>query len=99
MTLDDYRAQTIQRLRTLTDAKQTSALVSEVQLLLKSMDVSAPTRLEFWQLFRRDLEMVAQELPRLEKSRAAILREVIFAAREAIRVYETEATGKAQGGP
>jgi hypothetical protein len=100
MTLDDYRAQTTQKLRALRDPKQASSLVSEVQFFLKGMGVGAATRLEFWQLLRRDLEVVAHEATTLvEKSSATVLRDVIFAALRAIAAHQKEEADQGETPP
>jgi hypothetical protein len=88
LSIDGYRIQVVEKLKACHDAREVRQLFSEVEAVLAATGLSLRAQRSFWQGLATDLEVVAEESPRLlEKGRAARLAGVLAAAQADIARY------------
>jgi hypothetical protein len=96
MTFDEYRIQTIEKLKGFGDAAEARVLLAEVDLVLGSSHISDRAQKTFWEALSNDLDVIAQEATLfVGKQAVEKLREVISAAQTAIRLYQEVLTRNA----
>lgn len=88
MSLDEYRAQLIERLKSCTDTAAARTLLAEADLRLMNARLTALTRSKFWESLQEELAAVV-EAPRLSADRAGSpkLEAVIAAAQARLTRY------------
>ena len=92
--LDEYRIRVIEQLKNCQSPKGARDLLEEVDLMLKSSQLSEGTQRKFWQTLASDVEVVAQDsVFLLEKHVAAVLTPVLEAAQKIIAQYRQAAGG------
>jgi hypothetical protein len=85
LSLDGYRIQVLERLKNCPDPRSARVLLAEVHAMLGATGLSPMAQQAFWQGLSTDLEVVAEESPRLlGKDGAVRLTAVILAARAEI---------------
>ena len=81
LSLDAYRIRVVEKLKVCHDARQARHLLSEVEAALAATGLSLRAQQAFWHGLATDLEVVAEESPRLlAKDRGATLKRVLAAA-------------------
>lgn len=89
MGLDEYRLQVIESLKNCQTPGRARELLAEVDLVLKSSQLSAGTQGMFWQTLSSDLDLITQDSPLLlEKQAAAALIAVVAVAQRMIVQYQ-----------
>lgn len=89
MTLEEYRIQTIEKLKACRDPARARDVLSDVDGMLVGSRISDTTRRLFWETLRNDLDVVTQESTALlERQAAAVLGAVVRAAQDAIFEYQ-----------
>ena len=92
--LDEYRIQVIEQLKNCQSPKRAQDLLEEVDLMLKSSQLSESTQRKFWQTLGSDVEVITQDsLFLLEKNAAAALARVLVVAQETIAEYRQSTGG------
>lgn len=90
LTLDDYRAQVVQRLKTCSEPTRAGELLADVETILNATQTSSSLQKAFWRAFSQDLDLLAQRAALLDPVAAATLRAVITNARAvAVRVLRS----------
>jgi hypothetical protein len=88
LSLDGYRIQVVEKLKACHSARGARDLLAEVEAVLAATGLSLRAQQAFWHGLGTDLEVVAEESPRLlEKDRAARLKHVLAAAQADIARY------------
>jgi hypothetical protein len=88
LSLDGYRIQVVEKLKGCPAPKSARDVLAEVEAVLAATGMSLRAQQAFWQGLATDLEVVAEESPRLlEKGRAARLAGVLAAAQADIARY------------
>jgi hypothetical protein len=88
LSLDGYRIQVVERLKTCTHADQSKDVIAEVNALLAGTGLSNNAHRAFWEGLYTDLEVVEEESTRLLRLEAAAgLAAVIAAAQAEIMKY------------
>jgi hypothetical protein len=88
-TLDEYRAQVLERFKTCTDPAQVCDLLAGVEIVLATADMSRTAQAAFWQNFGTELDVLVQHSKLvLEGDAGKNLRALVAAARTAIARYQ-----------
>src|SRR5438046_7274373 len=88
LSLDGYRIQVVEKLKVCHDARQARDFLAEVGTMLAATGLSLRAQQAFWHGLDTDLEVVAEESPRLlAKDRGATLKRVLAAAQADIARY------------
>lgn len=90
MTLEEYRIQIVERLKGFRDPAQVRKLLAEVDLALKSSQISPSGQKAFWDVLTEALDVVAQDAPLLVGVQdAAELVRIVAAAQSGIDLYQS----------
>jgi hypothetical protein len=88
MTLDEYRTQIIESLKSRPDIVGARDLLAQTHLVIINSGISARTQTTFWESLNDDLELLEQQSTLLEEHAANTLRAVIAAAQAVIEQYQ-----------
>lgn len=89
MTLEQYRIQIVERLKTFREPSQARTLLAEVDLALKSSQVSPHGQKAFWEVLTDDLDVMAQDAPLLVGVQdAGVLVLVVATAQSGIELFQ-----------
>jgi hypothetical protein len=61
LSLDGYRIQVLERLRSCRDARKAQEILAEADVMLNASGLSRPTQRAFWQGLETDLDVLAEE--------------------------------------
>ena len=87
LTLDGYRIQVLEKLRSYQDPGRARDLLAEVDVMLAASDLSPKAQQAFWHGLSTDLEIVLEESRLFGKDVAARLTGVIAAAQADIAQF------------
>ena len=88
ITLDGYRIQVLEKLKSCPDPGRARDLLAEVDVMLGASELSPKAQQAFWHGLSTDLEVVAEESAKLlGKDAAATLSGVVAAAQSDIAQY------------
>lgn len=88
ISLEGYRIQVIEKLKSMQDPTRAHDLMDEVDVVLRATGLSRPAQRSFWEALHTDLEVIAEEWAEIRgEAAAAALRPVIAAAKTDIERY------------
>jgi hypothetical protein len=88
MTLDEFRAYIVAKLRGCSDPALVRDVLAEAEMMLAATQVPPRAQDTFWHDIRTDLEGVRLQSLQLDRSAGDLLRSVIAAARMGIAHYQ-----------
>ena len=95
MTLDEYRATLIERLRACQDTTEARDLLAEANLVLADTKLNRLTRDRFWETLEEELDAAGENLTLFkDPTAAAAFAAVVAAVRARIARYRTQPEGE-----
>ena len=100
MSLDDYRDQLTERLKSCPDTAAARTLLAEAELVLLNARLTALTQSKFWESLQEELEAIAKAArSSADRSAAAKLEAVVAAAQARLARYRERLSEALSPGP
>ena len=99
LSLDDYRTQVLERFKSCTDATKVADLLTGVEIVLATADLSRTAQVAFWQNFGAELDVLMQRSVLVLEGEAAQTLRALVAAARAIIARDQRKLAESEAGP